>query len=237
MIRQSSSRSILTAAALSLTLAAGVLFVPVPAHAVDDDAAWDTKILQGVLESMGLRKDGEAINYQERAPLVIPPSKTLPPPQNAEAAIANNPAWPKDPDVIRSKAEKAAALKDRYKSADEKFRDESRVLSPSELTPGAATGGQAPGIAKSRSASTWSETNQRLSPSQLGNSRSIFSNMFGQRDEDIGKFTGEPARTSLTEPPRGYQTPSAQQPYGLGLETHTPKATDYVTEHGTDTSK
>ena len=172
------------------------------------------------LESIGLRKDGEAINYQERAPLVIPPSRALPPPQNADAAIANNPAWPKDPDVQRSKAEKAAALRDRYKSADEKMRDENRVLRPGELTPGASSGGAAPGVSNNKSASTWCENNQRLSPSQLGNSRALFSNMFGRQDDDVGKFTGEPARTSLTEPPRGYQTPSAQQPYGLGLETH-----------------
>ena len=95
----------------------------------------------------------------------------------------------------------------------------------------------APGVSNNRSAGTFSESNQRLSPSQLGNSRGMFSNMFGRQDDDVGKFTGEPARTSLTEPPRGYQTPSPQQPYGLGLETQTPKATDYSTEHGTDTSK
>lgn len=237
MTRQSTIRPKFTAAALSLTLAAAVMVASTSARA-DDDTPWDSKLLRGVLESIGLKKDGEAIiNYQERAPLVIPPSKALPPPQSADAAIANNPAWPKDPDVQRSRAEKAAALRDRYKSADEKFRDESRVLRPGELTPGKASGGVAPGISNNKSAGTFSENNQRLSASQMGNSRSLFSNMFGRQDDDIGKFTGEPARTSLTEPPRGYQTPSAQQPYGLGLETHTPKATDYFTEHGTDTSK
>ena len=33
------------------------------------------------MEGIGLRKDGEAINYQERAPLVIPPGRALPPPE------------------------------------------------------------------------------------------------------------------------------------------------------------
>ena len=52
------------------------------------------------MEGLGLKRDGEAnINYQERAPLVIPPSRNLPPPERTDAAIANNPAWPKDPDV------------------------------------------------------------------------------------------------------------------------------------------
>ena len=237
MTRKSITRSTLTAAAMSLTFAAAVMVTYAPARAAEDDTPWDSKILRGVLESMGLKKDGEVINYQERGPLVIPPSKTLPPPQNADAVIANNPAWPKDPDVQRSKAERAAALRDRYKSADDKIRDESRVLRPGELTPGAASGGQAPGISNNKTAGTFSENNQRLSASQLGSSRSIFSNMFGRQDDDVVKFTGEPARTSLTEPPHGYQTPSAQQPYGLGLESHTPKAYDYSTQHGTDTSK
>ena len=144
MTRQSTLRPTLTAAALSLTLAAAMMVASAPARAAEDDTPSDSKIIRGVLESIGLKKDGEAINYQERAPLVIPPSKTLPPPQNADAAIANNPAWPKDPDVQRSKAEKAAALRDRYKSADEKIRDENRVLRPGELTPGKSSGGTAP---------------------------------------------------------------------------------------------
>ena len=44
------------------------------------------------------------------------------------------------------------------------------------------------------------------------------------------RFTGEPPRTALTEPPAGYQTPSPDQPYGLGKEASKPKATDYLTD-------
>ena len=56
---------------------------PLPARAGDDDqqVPLDTKILRGILEGLGLRRDGDAINYQERAPLVIPPSHDLPPPE------------------------------------------------------------------------------------------------------------------------------------------------------------
>jgi len=36
--------------------------------------------------------------------------------------------------------------------------------------------------------------------------------------EEYIPFTGEPARTSLTEPPRGYRTPSPTQPYGVGRD-------------------
>ena len=79
--------------------------LPCRRRAADDDVPIDTKIFRGILEGLGLRKDGEAINYQERAPLVIPPSRALPPPEKADAALANNPAWPKDPDVARRKIE------------------------------------------------------------------------------------------------------------------------------------
>lgn len=36
--------------------------------------------------------------------------------------------------------------------------------------------------------------------------------------EEYTAFTGEPARSSLTEPPPGYRTPSPAQPYGVGRE-------------------
>jgi hypothetical protein len=230
--------SVLTGAALSFALTAAILILPSSARAADDEEVpFDSKILRGVLESFGLRKDGEAINYQERAPLVIPPSRTLPPPENSDAVIANNPAWPKDPDVQRAKAAKAAAAKEAYVSADEKFRNENRVMRPDELTPGAKAGASTRTASGPGTASTFSETNQRLSPSQLGSTGGLWNTMFGRRDDDVGRFTGEPARTSLTEPPPGYQTPSPDQPYGLSAKTTAPKATNYLIERGTDTSK
>lgn len=229
--------SVFSGAALSLALA-GILWVaPSPALAADDDVPLDSKIIRGLLEGLGLRKDGEAINYQERAPLVIPPNRSLPPPENPDAAIANNPAWPKDPDVRRAKAAKAAERAMEHVSADEQIRNEARVMRPDELTPGAKAGQSIRGSNGDQTAGTFSESSQRMSPKQLGDDRSLFDKMFSRRDDDIGKFTSEPARTSLTEPPPGYQTPSPDQPYGLTSRTTAPKATNYFIEHGTDTSK
>ena len=43
--------------------------------------------------------------------------------------------------------------------------------------------------------------------------------MFSSKDDaDNGRFVGEPARASLTDPPPGYQVPSPDQPYGLGKD-------------------
>ena len=52
------------------------------AYAADDgeDELLDVKIFRGLLKGLGLRKDEAAIDYRERSPLVVPPSKELPPP-------------------------------------------------------------------------------------------------------------------------------------------------------------
>ncbi len=51
-----------------------------------------------------------------------------------------------------------------------------------------------------------------ISGSGQGN---LFSNIFGGGKSETANFTGEPARSALTDPPPGYQTPSPNQPYGL----------------------
>ncbi len=73
-----------------------------------------------------------------------------------------------------------------------------------------------------------------MSPSELGYTGGLFSNMFGGGNdkEEAARFTGEPARTSLTEPPPGYQTPSPNQPYGVGANSGPPKPTNYYLTHG-----
>ena len=39
-------------------------------------------------------------------------------------------------------------------------------------------------------------------------------------------FKGEPPRETLTQPPPGYQTPSASYAYGVGLKEHKNKDAD-----------
>lgn len=225
MTRQS-TRSTVTAAALSLTLAAAVTMASAPARAADDDVPLDTKILRSIMESIGLRRDGEAINYQERAPLVIPPSRTLPPPEKSDAVIANNPAWPKDPDVQRAK-EEAVIERDDGGFASDKIDKQNSVLRGNDLTPGPKP--RKP--VKSAAGTYWTDDNSRMSPSQLGYKGGLFGKIFGSNEQESARFTGEPPRSSLTEPPPGYQTPSPEQPYGLGKEATAPKATDYLTTH------
>ncbi|MCW5689458.1 MAG: hypothetical protein KIT76_13010 [Pseudolabrys sp.] len=234
--RRSSRQAALAAMVLGLSVAALAL----PARAADagDDRPWDSKMIGNLLEGLGLQSPNkDPIVYQERAPLVIPPSTDLPTPEKTDAAIASNPAWPKDPDVARKKEAARQARIEAMKSADEKFREENRVLSPSEMTPNANGANRMPRVGTgNRTANTFSESNQKLTPSQLGYNGGMFGSLFGgKNDDEQARFTGEPPRASLTDPPAGYQTPSADQPYGSGSERNrAPKATNYLESKGGD---
>lgn len=219
-------RTKFTASALAVALSAGVLVLPAPASAAEDDAPLDTKILRGILEGLGLRKDGEAINYQERAPLVIPPGRTLPPPERTDAALAN-PAWPNDPDVQRRKAE--AAQERKRGNAQQVILDESRPLRPDEMTPGPKP--RNAGRSQTASGTPSNDSGNPLSPKELGVTGNLFKKMFKKDEEETAKFTGEAPRASLTDPPRGYQTPSPDQPYGVGKTAPLTKQGDYLTDH------
>jgi hypothetical protein len=212
-----------TAAAAGFVLVASMLVAPAPARAADDgddDTPIDTKILRGILEGIGLERDGKnTIDYHERPPLVIPGSKALPAPQSSDAVIANTPAWPKDPDVARARQARIDAKKG--VSSDEIDKVWSQPLRPSEMMPGGDRGrtGPAPKVVNPAGAE-----GTRLSADELGYRGGLFGSMFSGKQERSARFTGEPARTSLVQPPPGYQTPSPDQPYGEGKSDSAPKA-------------
>jgi hypothetical protein len=213
-------------AAFGCLLGAALLAPGTPARADDDNVPLDTKIIRGILEGIGLRRDGsEAISYGERAPLVLPPSHTLPPPENSGGAFANNPTWPKDPDVSRRKLE---AEQERNRNVSDEREREQNPLRPDQLTPG---GNPRTAARRSQGDSYTSTPGDRLSAKEMNQKTSIWSSMFGSKDDEVAKFTQEPPRAALTEPPPGYQTPSPDQPYGLGKVV--PKATNYTETHGT----
>jgi hypothetical protein len=214
------------ALALAVTLSAA------PARAEDDEPSIDQKLIRGLMEGLGLQRDGEAINYQERAPLVIPPGRDLPPPENPDAAIAKNPAWPKDPDVMRRR-EEARLAKNRNISEEREL--EQNPLRPDQLTPGRASAPRRTTNNNDSYRAATGDFQNPLSPSELGYKGGIFGSMFGGgKDDEVAKFTGEPTRSSLTEPPPGYQTPSPDQPYGAGKGA-APKAEKYYESHGEPT--
>ena len=197
--------------AVALATVAGGTSAFAQSAAEDEDVPLDTKLMRQFLKDLGLRRDGEGIDYRERAPLVVPPSRNLPPPQS-EASVAANPAWPKDPDAQQRKVE-AAKKKLPNRTAAETMEAEGRPISRSELDRGKIAPGTS---ANAGSPQNPDESARAMRPSELG-SKSFFSDIFSSFSDkgETGTFTGEPTRESLTAPPAGYQTPSPAQPYGL----------------------
>jgi len=186
----------------------------------DDDELPDAKFVRGLLRGLGLRNGQEAgIDYKERPPLVVPPSRDLPVPATAGSLAATNPAWPADPDEKRRKVERKAKAERKTYNAD----TAGNALLPSELAgktdkPAMKTG-EGP------------DHSPEMTPSELGYTGGLWSSITGlgktfnkDKDAETAKFVREPSRTTLTEPPVGYRTPSPAYPYGVNTKTETPKA-------------
>ena len=206
------------AAVAAVALAVAVTLGTSAAFAADDEeeVPLDTKLFRQLMKDIGLRKDGEGIDYRERAPLVVPPSRNLPLPQS-EPPVSANPAWPKDPDVVQRKAA-AAKKKEPARTAAQTMEAEGRPLSRDELDKGKTTGP----VGGSASPE---EAGRAMRPSELGG-KSFFKDIFSSfsNEGETGKFDGEPVRENLTAPPTGYQTPSPDQPYGVGPKNQKAKA-------------
>jgi hypothetical protein len=164
-------------------------------------------IYEQMLQVIGV-EGGPDIQYSERSPLVVPPTRDLPPPQADSApAVAD---WPTDPDLTHSAH---ARPKEKPGPVPNHVVMDALPLRPDQLNvPGrntrTADGGGPNGVSGADY------------PEQQGRSKrsifSLFSDAF--KKEQYGTFTGEPARTSLTDPPPGYLTPSPDEPYGIGPE-------------------
>src|SRR5215510_445434 len=209
------------AAAVALALALAWSAGCARAEDADDDenVPLDSKIFRQFMKDLGLKREGDAmIDYRERAPLVVPPSRDLPPPRDEAEVAAKTQAWPKDPDVNRRKQE-AAAVKARLKG-NVTVEEQMRALRPDELDkPGAgdkkSADSKAPGVSVE-------EASRPMMPSDLGTKTekilgSIWST-FTPAKPEAAPFTGEPPREAMTAPPSGYQTPSPNYPYGIGAQ-------------------
>ncbi|MGE0060676.1 MAG: hypothetical protein AB7T86_01220 [Xanthobacteraceae bacterium] len=213
-------------AGLACIVACAAVTAALPARAADDDKSFDEKIIDSILKGAGLRDDSANIEYRERSPLVIPPEAaeaTLPPPDTS--ASVNNPNWPVDPEIKRARAAKKT-VNNNYLTGDS-LLDDGRPLRPDEMMRGRKTTGG--GVTASNQIP--SDYSEKMTPNQLGSRGGLFNNLFAP-SEEVAPFTGEPPRTTLIEPPRGYQTPSPAQPYGVGKAakgTYGPVQDNYTT--------
>jgi hypothetical protein len=214
----------------ALLIVAGGISAVHAADDDDDDALPDIKLMRRFLHALGLQNGQENNNnYRERPPLVVPPTRDLPPPVAAYTAAKRNPAWPTDPDAQKADAKKKAKL-ERAKlnwanptaAGSGAFFDaeEGRSLTPKELQVGKTDKPQTATPVSNNAAMGLPQ--DQMPPSELGFTADMWKGLMGIRnsitkDPEIATFKREPARTSLTDPPPGYRTPSPAQPYGMNL--------------------
>lgn len=180
-----------------------------PAAAQENEGPSEVQKLLGAAGLLDLPKD--PIEYQERSPLVVPPSAVLPPPRNAGDIAKLNPEWPSDPDwkqIREGKTQSKISPEERRGNfypwgSNVKVEDMSRVnpARPEKKKGNDPSGGYTTAGEEAKAGA------ERYSPSQLG--------FLGFGKKDSVSFTGEPERSVLTEPPSGYRTPSPNAPYGV----------------------
>ena len=193
--------------ALGVSLAAIIVCTTTAARAGDDDEG-GASVINTIMRSVGLRGSNDTyggIDYNERSPLVVPPTRDLPPPQTATAAPAPN--WPKDQDMERRA--KARAEEKKITPHRDYVSESSRPLMPNELDVAHAPKSNSSGDGDSTADSSMAD------PRDRGVKKSLLSGIFRPKTE-YTTFSGEPKREALTDPPPGYLTPSAAQPYGVG---------------------
>jgi hypothetical protein len=159
----------------------------------EDNRSFSEKIMDNIKAGFTTTNmDSKGIDYRERSPLVVPPQLDLPPPA-AAARDATAPNWPKDPDEKRRKAAIAA-------------RKKSLTNTTHDLTP-----------AEEEAARASAAASQQPLPQQTFGEK--FGTYFGSTSKpEVGQFKGEPTRETLTQPPPGYQIPSPNYGYGVGLK-------------------
>ncbi|MBO0751633.1 MAG: hypothetical protein J2P53_05965 [Bradyrhizobiaceae bacterium] len=159
----------------------------VAVHAEDDGSEGPyKKFFNNLLSGVGLRDQDPGIEYKERPPLVVPPSRDLPVPTTARSPAAKNPDWPTDADGKRRSAGRKPKTTDGSVLAGAKADDPT----PQEGT-----------TRQSSSGGIWSSfTDWGRTLSGSG---------------ETGQFRGEPTRNALTDPPAGYRTPAPTEPYGI----------------------
>ena len=210
--------------ASAFTLAALIMGAPVQAQ--QDDSVenstikdMEQRVWGTIVRGLGLRDpNAPAIDYRERSPLVVPPSRELPAPQARPKP--RDAAWPNDPDAAKAAKSNAAKRKTVGNSATA-IESSGRPISPAELDPPGAARGQTTADSGRSNAPASGAEGAPVAPSELGYFGGLFTKKawgfggFGGYTDETGTFTNEPPRTQLTEPPPGYQTPSQAQPYGV----------------------
>jgi hypothetical protein len=184
-------------------------------QAEGDEDSFEQRIIKNILGGLGVDVGNrKGIDYRERSPLVIPPSLDLPPPGEADAS-ARNPAWPRE----QTRKKTAVQARPQVNATADDPGTSSR-MTPDEMRRGTSPRAQRVTDPSKSGSQEDPDIGRPLRPNELGSS-SIFNwrALTGNYATETARFEGEPSRGTLTQPPPGYQTPSASQPYGIATET------------------
>jgi hypothetical protein len=180
---------------------AGVSVASVPAKA------------QGLLDIgrmiIGLpAEEKPALDYRERAPLVVPPSQNLRPPVDAAAPDQRRANWPQDPDVVaRRKAAEEARKPVFVDSITGREINPSRRLTADEIRAGRVAGQEVV-----RTPQQFQDDRSRANVlGGLATLREMDRQSAGTNDGSIPR--AEPRREFLTEPPTGLRRPADNAPF------------------------
>jgi len=193
-----------------------------------DNRTFTEKVSEGFYGMIrGTNMDNRGIDYRERSPLVVPPTLDLPPPVAAasNSQIAN---WPKDPDERQRKAviaakKKAAPPPGRVQVTTNGTAPQTQPINiapPVDPSAEPIPGTTRPAYASDRNGTALTDPVYDKPGDLFTGGAADLANMIGAGDLFGTKKTvpvdpsTEPVRQALTQPPVGYQTPSASYAYG-----------------------
>jgi hypothetical protein len=164
--------------------------------------AQDNGLFGSMLRSLGIGGESQ-IEYRDRPPLVVPPTRDLPPPQTS--AAARDPNWPVDPKSGQPR-----------KKGGDQIRDLDKIAVPQRPVE--------PGIAGSGASNPSAGATGAIPATQPAASGGLFGSLFGSSNQPASP-TKVPARNSLTQPPPDYESPAPSQPYGTAPRADSAKST------------
>jgi hypothetical protein len=210
-----------------LSVSLGLLVTTGSARAEDNDGrTMSEKISEGFYGIVrGTNMDNRGIDYRERSPLVVPPNLDLPPPVASAGDSQQIANWPKDPDerqrraVIAAKKKNAPAMARVQVTATGAPQTQAINIAPPVEEPTVA-GTSRPAYASDRNGTALTDPVYDKPGDLFTGGASDLADKFGVGDLFGSKKSApiepgtEPAREALTQPPVGYQTPSASYAYG-----------------------
>jgi hypothetical protein len=170
--------------------------------------AQEESFAKKALSTIGIIAPDQApIDYKERAPLVVPPKYTLPPPQ--ERVANRSPAWPVDPGTRPDTPEQTAEDQAHYDTLAASETDGTHLPTVRRRTKGGPASSGLTSVVNEASRNMNRDADSRRITGDPNDSTHIAADQEVEPDKGKPKLaTGpEPDRRTLTDPPRGYRAP------------------------------